>query len=67
MIFFRKKGSDDVLVKVLLNENEKRLVGVETDKWPFYHWSDLRKAYVDRMNSIPSYNRGGWQNDTIQE
>lgn len=67
MVFFKKKGSQDVLVKVLLNEKEKRLVGVETDKWPFYHWSDLRKVYLDRMNSIPSYNRGGWQNDTIQE
>lgn len=67
MIFFKKKGSDDILVKVLLNEEEKRLMGVETDKWPFYHWSDLRKTYLDRMESTPEYNRGGWQNDTIQE
>ena len=67
MIFFKKKGSEDILVKVLLNEKEKRIVGVETDKWPFYHWSDLRKAYLDRMEATPDYNRGGWESQTIQD
>lgn len=41
LIFFRKKGSDDVLVKFLLNENETS-IPVKTDVAPFYHWKDVR-------------------------
>lgn len=67
MVFFKKRGSDDILVKVLLNENESRIVGVETDKWPFYHWSDLRAHYVESLEKRPDFNRGGWQVETVQE
>lgn len=67
MIFFKKKGSGDILVKVLLNENEVRIKGVDTDGWPFYHWSDLRAHYVDALENRPAFNRGGWQIDTVQE
>ncbi len=42
LIFFRKKGSDDVLVKFLLNEHETTLP-VQSDVAPYYHWSDVRK------------------------
>ena len=67
MVFFKKKGSSDILVKVLLNENESRIVGVKTDKWPFYHWSDLRAHYVESIDKKPDFNRGGWQEETVQE
>ena len=67
MVFFRKRGSDDILVKVLHNENEVRISGVTTDKWPFYHWADLRAHYLDALEKNPSFNKGGWQNDTIQD
>ena len=67
MVFFRKKGSQDILVKVLLNENEARIAGVKTDKWPFYHWSDLRAHYVDALENRPSFLRKGWQVDTVQQ
>ena len=67
MVFFKKKGSDDILVKVLLNEQESHLVGIETDTWPFYHWTDLRKAYRGLIAGAPGFARDGWQNDTIQE
>ena len=67
MVFFRKRGSKDILVKVLLNENEARIAGVKTEKWPFYHWSDLRAHYVDALENRPSFLRKGWQVDTVQQ
>ena len=67
MIFFKKKGSKDILVKVLLNENETKIAGVDTDKWPFYHWSDLRAHYMESLEKRPDFNRGGWQVDTVQD
>ena len=67
MVFFRKKGSKDILVKVLLNENEARIAGVKTDKWPFYHWSDLRAHYEDVLENRPSFLRNGWQTDIVQD
>ena len=67
MVFFKKKGSSDILVKVLLNERESRIAGVETDKWPFYHWSDLRAHYMESLEKRPDFNRGGWQDEQVQE
>jgi hypothetical protein len=52
IIFYRpKKGgkSDDVLVKVLLNEKEVKLP-VATDKAPYYRWNDVRTYYLDKIN-----------------
>ena len=45
MVFYRKEGSDDVLVKFLLNENETTLPDVKTDCSPYYHWRDLKAYY----------------------
>ena len=42
IIFYRKEGYDDVLVKFLLNENETMLPDVKTDCAPYYHWKDVR-------------------------
>ena len=42
LIFYRKEGSDDVLVKFLLNENETS-VPMKTDCYPYYHWKDVRE------------------------
>ena len=46
MIFYRKDGSDDVLVKFLLNENETTLSSVRTDSAPYYHWEDVRRFLI---------------------
>ena len=43
LVFYRKEGSDDILVKFLLNENETS-IPVKTDCAPYYHWKDV-KAY----------------------
>ena len=47
-IFFRKKGSDDILVKALLNEKEMTLP-VKSDVAPYYHWSDLEAYYKAKL------------------
>lgn len=39
---------DDILVKILLNENEAT-VPVKTDRAPYYHWKDLRAYMVDLL------------------
>ncbi len=55
-VFYRKGGkgsavSDkDVLVKVLLNEDEATLP-IQSDVTPYYHWSDFKAYYMQRLNS----------------
>ena len=44
MVFYQKAGSDDVLVKFLLNENETT-IPVKTDCAPYYHWKDVKEYY----------------------
>ena len=51
MVFCRKPGSDDILVKFLLQEEEKH-IPVETDIWPFYHWKDVKEYYYPRIESF---------------
>lgn len=51
LIFYRRKGSPDILVKPLLNEREVTLP-VETDCAPFYHWADVRAYWQKVVDSI---------------
>lgn len=49
LVFYRKDASDkDVLVQVLLNENEVSLP-VKSDLKPYYHWSDVRQFFLDKL------------------
>ena len=48
LIFYRgKKGSDDILVKCLLNGEEATLP-VATTQYPYYRWADFRQFYMAR-------------------
>ncbi|MBR5117574.1 MAG: histidine acid phosphatase [Muribaculaceae bacterium] len=47
MILYRKPGSDDILVKILLNEHEATLP-IATDCAPYYHWLDVRQHFLTR-------------------
>lgn len=60
LVFYRKAGSSDVLVKPLLNEREVRLVNVATDQWPYYHWADVRRVWMQTVERIklPSKPKG---------
>ena len=52
LIFYRgKKTSDDILVKALLNGIEATLP-LPSQLAPYYKWSDFRKFYLDRCDSI---------------
>jgi hypothetical protein len=46
MVFYKGKG--DILVKVLVNEQEKYLEGLTPVKDCYYRWSDL-KAKIQNM------------------
>ena len=47
IIFYRKEGSDDILVKFLLNENETSVPALKSASGPYYHWKDVRE-YLSR-------------------
>ena len=50
-IFYRKNPKDqDVLFKVLLNEEEATLP-IPTDCAPYYHWSDFRQHYLQKIDN----------------
>ena len=49
-IFYRENQEDqDVLFKVLLNEQEATLP-ISTDCAPYYHWRDFREHYLKKIN-----------------
>lgn len=52
MVYYRKAGSDDILVKILLNEHEASLP-IATDCAPYYHWTDVRQHFLNRLE-IPN-------------
>ena len=51
MAFYCKAGTDDILVRVLLNERDADLP-VATDCAPFYHWQELRAYWMNTVNAI---------------
>ena len=51
-VYFRKHGSDDILMLPLLNEREATLP-VPTDVAPYYHWSDVRDYFIDKLSRQP--------------
>jgi len=52
LIYFHKAGSDDVLMLPLLNEHEATLP-VPTDVAPYYHWSDVRDYFLNKLSQQP--------------
>lgn len=51
LVFYRSSPEDnDVLFKVLLNENEARLP-LKTDAAPYYHWRDFREHYLKKLDA----------------
>ena len=47
LIFYRKSGSDDILIKCLLNGLEAKLP-VPTQQFPYYRWTDFQRFYQQR-------------------
>lgn len=45
LIFFRNDAEpEDVLVKIMLNEEERELP-IPTEHWPFYRWEDVKRFW----------------------
>lgn len=51
-IFYRKEGSSDMLVKVLLNEHEAKITGMDKRSYPFYSWGALRAFYMAKLSKL---------------
>ncbi len=50
LVFYRTDINDqDVLFKVLLNEQEAQLP-ITTDQAPYYHWNDFRTFYLNKLD-----------------
>ncbi len=50
LVFYRRHvGDDDVILKVLLNEEEATLP-LQTDIAPYYHWRDFRDYYLKKLD-----------------
>ncbi len=50
-VFYRPtKGTGDVLVKVLLNEDEATLPDLKAVTGSYYKWTDVRRFYLDKMD-----------------
>lgn len=51
LIFFRNsKNPENVLVKILHNENETS-IPVKTDIWPYYNWEDVKTYFQSRIKN----------------
>jgi hypothetical protein len=51
LVFYRKAGSDDVLVKFLHLERETLVPPVQSDMLPYYRWRDVERFYQRIVNS----------------
>lgn len=49
MIFYKKPGSREILVKFLFNEEEKRVPALKPVEGPYYEWKTLRKYLESRL------------------
>lgn len=47
-VFYRKKGNNDILVKMLLNEEEMTLP-LKSNLAPYYHWKDVENYYRKKI------------------
>lgn len=50
-VFYRKRGKEDILVKVLLNEQEMKLP-VKSELAPYYHWKDVETYYRNKLEKF---------------
>ena len=44
-----------ILLLALLNDHEA-IMAVKTDVVPYYHWSDVRDYFIDKLSSQPFIN-----------
>ena len=53
LVFYRKKAQDDILVKLLFNEQERTFSALQAVQGPYYRWSDLRDYFCALLPKGP--------------
>lgn len=48
-ILYKQTGTENYLVKFLLNEKEVPITGLATKTFPYYQWADVRAFYMAKM------------------
>lgn len=51
LVFYRKRGCEDVLVRMMHNENEVTF-DISGDIAPYYRWEDLKQHWADNIKKI---------------
>lgn len=51
-ILYQKPGSENYLIKFLLNEKEVPVKGLTTKTFPYYNWNAVRGFYIKKLNSF---------------
>ena len=51
-ILYQKDGSDNYLIKFLLNEKEVLVKGLTTKTLPYYNWNEVRAFYIKKLESF---------------
>ena len=51
-IFYKKEGSNDYLVKLMLNEKEEAVTGLLPVAKHYYSWKTLRAFYINRLKQF---------------
>lgn len=51
IIFYRKRGTDEIIVKFMLNEKETT-IPIKSEIAPFYFWKDVEKFYRDYIGYL---------------
>ena len=51
-IFYKKQGAEGYLVKILLNEKDVRINGVNAKQSIYYDWNTLRAFYIEKLAGL---------------
>lgn len=49
---FYKNTANNYLVKIMLNEKEAHITGLNAKSFPYYKWADVRKLYLAKLQSL---------------
>jgi len=51
-VFYKKQGVPDYLVKILFNEKEAHIDGLDNKQFPYYKWENIRSLYLAKLKSL---------------
>jgi len=51
-VFYKRSDKPGYMVKVLLNEKEERIDGVDGRTFPYYRWNNLRAFYLAKLKKL---------------